>query len=55
MSGVIDTGMTTANTQVIYIWDVENEFWIEVRLEKAIAVAREAYLKLKVENSETWQ
>jgi hypothetical protein len=49
VSGVIDTGMTTANTQIIYVWDVEYEFWIEVRLEKAIEAARAAYLKLKAE------
>ena len=47
MSGVIDTGMTTDNTQVIHIWDTRYEFWIEVRLEKAIEAAR--YLKLKAD------
>jgi hypothetical protein len=48
MMSVIDTGMTTANTEIIYIWDTRYEFWIEIRLEKAIAVARAAYLQLKV-------
>jgi hypothetical protein len=49
MSGVIDTGMTTANPTLIHIWDVEYEFWIEIKLEKAIEVARAAYRKLKAE------
>jgi hypothetical protein len=46
---VIDTGMTTANTQVIYIWDTRYEFWIEIKLIHAIEAARAAYLKLKAE------
>jgi hypothetical protein len=41
--------LTTKNTTVIRIWDVEYEFWIEIRLEKVIAVARAAYLQLKAE------
>ena len=41
--------MTTDNTQVISIWDVEYEFWIEIKLEKAIEAARAAYRKLKAE------
>jgi hypothetical protein len=49
MSGVIDTGMTTENTRIIWIWDVEYRFWIEIKLETAIAAAREAYCKLKAE------
>jgi hypothetical protein len=40
---------TTENTKVIRIWDVEYGFWIEIRLENAIEVARAAYLKLKAE------
>jgi hypothetical protein len=40
--------LTTDNTTAIRIWDVEYEFWIEIRLEKAIAVARAAYRKLRV-------
>ena len=55
MSGVIDTGMTTQNTQTVYIWDDIYHFWIEVKLERAIEVARAAYLKLKAENLETPQ
>jgi hypothetical protein len=43
MSGVIDTGMTTENTQVIHVWDTVYGFWIEIKLENAIAVARAAY------------
>jgi hypothetical protein len=45
MSGVIDTGMTTENTRVIHIRDVECEFWIEIKLEKAIEAARAAYIR----------
>ena len=41
--------MTTANTEIIYIWDIEYEFWIEIKLENAIEAARAAYLKLKAE------
>jgi hypothetical protein len=40
--------LTTDNTSAIRIWDTRYEFWIEIRLEKAIAVARAAYLQLKV-------
>ena len=41
--------MTTDNTKVIRIWDTRYEFWIEIKLEKAIEAARAAYLKLKAE------
>jgi hypothetical protein len=41
--------LTTENTKVIRVWDTIYGFWIEIRLEKAIAVAREAYLKQKAE------
>jgi hypothetical protein len=41
--------MTTDNTTAIRIWDVEYEFWIEIKLEKAIEAARAAYRKLKAE------
>jgi hypothetical protein len=41
--------MTTDNTTAIRIWDTRYEFWIEIKLERAIEVAREAYLKLKAE------
>jgi hypothetical protein len=40
--------LTTDNTTAIRVWDTRYEFWIEIRLEKAIEVARDAYLKLKV-------
>ena len=41
--------LTTSNTQSIRIWDDIYKFWIEIRLEKAIAAARAAYLQLKAE------
>ena len=41
--------LTTANTTLIRIWDTRYEFWIEIKLEKAIEAARAAYLKLKAE------
>ena len=41
--------LTTDNTTAIRIWDTKHEFWIEIKLEKAIEVARAAYLKLKAE------
>ena len=43
------SNLTTDNTKVIRIWDTEYKFWIEVKLESAIAAAREAYRKLKAE------
>jgi hypothetical protein len=48
--------LTTRNTKTIRLWDNTYHFWIEVKLERAIAVAREAYLKLKAEKevSEEW-
>ena len=45
MNRVIDTGMTTDNTTVIHIWDTEYEFWIEIKLENAVAAARAAYVR----------
>jgi hypothetical protein len=41
--------MTTDNTTVVRIWDTRYEFWIEIKLENAIEVARAAYRKLKAE------
>jgi hypothetical protein len=55
VSGVIDTGMTTDNTQVIHIWDTLYGVWIEIDLVHAIEVARAAYCKLEAENRETRQ
>jgi hypothetical protein len=51
MSRVIDDSgvLTTENTRILHIWDVEYEFWIEIRLENAIEAARAAYRKLKAE------
>jgi hypothetical protein len=47
--------MTTVNTTAIRIWDERYHFWIEVKLENAIAVAREAYLNLQAEKLDTRQ
>lgn len=41
--------LTTENTTLIRVWDVEYGFWIEIRLENAIEAARAAYRKLKAE------
>ena len=41
--------LTTDSTKVIRIWDTKHEFWIEIDLVNAIAVARAAYLQLKAE------
>ena len=37
--------LTTENTTVIRIWDTLYGFWIEIKLEKAIEVARAAYVR----------
>ena len=38
--------LTTENTRTIRVWDVEYEFWIEIKLEKAVEAARAAYVRM---------